>query len=47
VRSDDNDRVLLFIEENRLDTTWDLAHFRAVLKIVSEANCSRLSSKEE
>jgi hypothetical protein len=47
VRGDDNDRVLFFIEENRLDTTWDLAHLRAVLEIVSEANSSRLSSKEE
>jgi hypothetical protein len=47
VRSDDDDRVLLFIEKNRLDTSWDLAHLRAVLEVVSETHSSRLTSEEE
>jgi hypothetical protein len=45
--SDDNDRVLLLIEENRLHTSRHLAYLRTILQIVSETHCSRLPSEKE
>jgi len=47
VRGNNDDGVLLLIEQDRFDTSWDFTDLRAVLEVISEANCTRSSTEEK
>jgi hypothetical protein len=47
MRSDNDNRVLLFIEQDRLYTSRYFTYLRTIFEIVSKTNCTRKSTKEK